>query len=303
PGLVASPPATGVAAPTVTSPLPGVSPASAAATPRPPGVSPTPACPPAATGPLTSAARSGGSGDRAGSSFPGGSSDTCTARSLHVVGVSAADSSPSPSLALSHHPSAPALAQCVPPSFASPAPISQQHPFSYPQPLFAPTTLLVGDSIIRRCRFFNATTHCFPGATVPTLLDKLPGLLQTAPPTITRIIIHIGTNDTSHSQSELTKLDFLDLFTFLVSCGKSVFISSPLPTLGHGAERFSRILALTNWLKHSSLCYNFGFIDNFNLFWDRCSFYQRDGLHINHLGTKFLTANIIYAVQSYKLYD
>eukprot|EP00064_Thunnus_orientalis_P001418 superscaffoldBa00000096_g1421 len=39
---------------------------------------------------------------------------------------------------------------------------------SSPHPLFSPATLIVGD---------NAATHCFPGATVPDILNKLSGLL------------------------------------------------------------------------------------------------------------------------------
>ncbi|KAK7898711.1 hypothetical protein WMY93_019564 [Mugilogobius chulae] len=34
-----------------------------------------------------------------------------------------------------------------------------------PRPLFAPVTAIIGDSIIRKIRFFNAKTCCFPGAT------------------------------------------------------------------------------------------------------------------------------------------
>ncbi|XP_065809456.1 uncharacterized protein [Labrus bergylta] len=37
-----------------------------------------------------------------------------------------------------------------------------------PCPLFPPTTLIIGDSITRNVRFFNATTPCLPGATVPS---------------------------------------------------------------------------------------------------------------------------------------
>lgn len=157
----------------------------------------------------------------------------------------------------------------------------------------------MGDSIVKHCKFFNTSPHCFPGATVHTLLNKLPGLLQSAPLTITRVIIHVGTKDTTRGQSEITKLDFKDRFKCLSSCGKSVFISGALPTLARGAERFSRITALHTWLKHTSFQYNFGFIDHFNLFWSCSSFYQRDGLHINPLGNRFLTANIIYAVQTH----
>lgn len=41
-----------------------------------------------------------------------------------------------------------------------------------PRPLFSPTTLIVGDSIIRNVRFFSATTRRFPGATVAVIMEK-----------------------------------------------------------------------------------------------------------------------------------
>uniref|UniRef100_A0AAQ5YMU8 SGNH hydrolase-type esterase domain-containing protein n=1 Tax=Amphiprion ocellaris TaxID=80972 RepID=A0AAQ5YMU8_AMPOC len=99
------------------------------------------------------------------------------------------------------------------------------------------------------------TTRCFPGATAAGLLDKLPELLQSIPSSVCRVIIHIGTNDTTRRQSELMKQDFMDLFRLMESCGKSVFISGPIPTLSHGAERFSRLLSLSTWLQHT--CTNF----------------------------------------------
>lgn len=55
----------------------------------------------------------------------------------------------------------------------------QSSPF---RPVFPPTALLVEDSIIRHIRFPNTVTHCFPGDTVPVLLDKLSGLLHCLPP-------------------------------------------------------------------------------------------------------------------------
>uniref|UniRef100_A0A8C6SPY5 SGNH hydrolase-type esterase domain-containing protein n=1 Tax=Neogobius melanostomus TaxID=47308 RepID=A0A8C6SPY5_9GOBI len=157
-------------------------------------------------------------------------------------------------------------------------------------------------SIIRYCRFLNSKTHCLPGATVRKLLDKLPDILQAAPATITTIIIHVGTNDTSLHQSEITKIEFRLLFDFLSRCGKTVLISGPLPALGRGDVRFSRIQALHSWLKYFSSTYNYGYIDNFTLFWFRSSCYNSDGLHINPLGNRILTANIVYAIHSHKMY-
>lgn len=117
-----------------------------------------------------------------------------------------------------------------------------------PRPLFSPTILIIGDSITRNVRFFNSVTHCFPGATVPVIQQKLQGLLPSLPSSIKRVIIHVGTNDTALQQS-LTKSDFNHLFNFLKHCGKSVFISGPIPTVGRGAGRFSRFLSLHAWLQ------------------------------------------------------
>uniref|UniRef100_A0AAQ5ZE09 SGNH hydrolase-type esterase domain-containing protein n=1 Tax=Amphiprion ocellaris TaxID=80972 RepID=A0AAQ5ZE09_AMPOC len=162
----------------------------------------------------------------------------------------------------------------------------------------SPTTLIIGDSIVRNIRFFNATTRCFPGATVAVILDKLPELLQSIQSSVCRVIIHIGTNDTTRRQSELMKQDFMDLFRLMESCGKSVFISGPIPTLSHGAERFSRLLSLSTWLQHTCTAHKLNFIDNFNLFWNRPGFYRQDGLHPSTLGSSVLTANIHHTVQS-----
>uniref|UniRef100_A0A3P9MAF5 SGNH hydrolase-type esterase domain-containing protein n=1 Tax=Oryzias latipes TaxID=8090 RepID=A0A3P9MAF5_ORYLA len=85
------------------------------------------------------------------------------------------------------------------------------------RPLFAPTTLIVGDSIIRHVRFFN------------------------------------------------------DLI---------------------------RLLGMSTWLQAACLTQKCCFIDNFNLFWNRTSFYCLDGTHPNRMGSSILSANIRYAVQT-----
>uniref|UniRef100_A0A3P9IFD8 SGNH hydrolase-type esterase domain-containing protein n=1 Tax=Oryzias latipes TaxID=8090 RepID=A0A3P9IFD8_ORYLA len=169
-----------------------------------------------------------------------------------------------------------------------------------PRPLFTPTALIIGDSITRNIRYINAVTRCFPGATVMDILQKLPDLLLSLPSTIIRIIVHVGTNDTTLQQSEVTKRNFLDLFHFLKNTGKTVFISGPIPTISRGSTRFSRILSLNTWLQSASRKFSFGFIDNFNLFWNCPSFYRPDGLHPSSLGTNILTANIQHTVHCFK---
>ena len=45
-----------------------------------------------------------------------------------------------------------------------------------PRPLSPPTSVIMGDSIIRQVRLSNAVTHCLPGSTVAVILNKLPEL-------------------------------------------------------------------------------------------------------------------------------
>ncbi|XP_068567592.1 uncharacterized protein [Cebidichthys violaceus] len=166
-------------------------------------------------------------------------------------------------------------------------------------PLFPPATLIAGDSVVRGIRFFNADTCCFPGSTVPDILANLQSLLPTLPSSVNRLIVHVGTNDTARQHSELTKKDFNDLLEFLKKSGKEVFLSGPIPTLSRGSVRFSRIRSLNIWLQSACRAHNIGFIDSFNLFWNRPSLYARDGLHPNKAGAKVLKANIQYTVHSY----
>ncbi len=167
-----------------------------------------------------------------------------------------------------------------------------------PRPLFPPTTAIIGDSIIRHVRFFNAVTRCFPGSTAPTLLQKLPELLDSLPSTVNKLIIHLGFNDSSLRQSEVMKEHFNELFKFLAGCGKSVFISGPLPSFARGSQRFSRLLSLSTWLKSACMRSGFNFIDNFNLFWNHSLFYRADGIHPSKLGSRALTDNICHAVHT-----
>lgn len=164
------------------------------------------------------------------------------------------------------------------------------------RPLFPPTTLIIGDSITRNIRFFNATTCCLPGATVLEILGKLPGLLRSLPSSVTRLVVHVGTNDLARGASELTKRAFISILDFLHTCGKSVFISGPIPTFGHGDAHFSRLLMLNTWLKPACYARGFNFMDNFNLFWNRPSFFKSDGIHPNTTGGRMLAANIQYSV-------
>ena len=165
---------------------------------------------------------------------------------------------------------------------------------SQPTPLFPPTTLIIGDSITRHLRFVNVITRCLPGALVTDVLVKLLEMLPSLPSSITRIIVHVGSNDSARCKSEPMKNVFNTLISFLKQCGKTVFISGPIPILGHGDERFSRLLSLNTWLRATCWGNNVGFIDNFDAFWNRESLYSWDGLHLSAKDSCVLAANCRY---------
>ncbi|CAI5691694.1 unnamed protein product [Oreochromis niloticus] len=108
-----------------------------------------------------------------------------------------------------------------------------------------------------------------------------------------RLIIHIGTNDIPKQQSELLKLDFLQLFSLLGQLQVSAFISAPTPTCGRGIGRFSRLLSLNTWLSSACVSHGVGFINNFDAFWERRHLFGADGLHLNAWGRRLLSANLV----------
>ncbi|CAJ1074280.1 unnamed protein product [Xyrichtys novacula] len=90
------------------------------------------------------------------------------------------------------------------------------------------TTLVIGDSIIQNVRLRGAFTLFFPGATVADITAKIPSALNSHPQ-VNRVVIHVGTNDTSRQQSKLLKHDFTQLFNELSRPQLRVFISGPTP--------------------------------------------------------------------------
>ena len=70
-----------------------------------------------------------------------------------------------------------------------------------PRLLFSPSTLIIGDSIIRHVRFVNVITHCIPGAVATVVQAKLQDILSSLPSTVNRIIVHVGSKDTDCTMS------------------------------------------------------------------------------------------------------
>ncbi|KAM3620758.1 uncharacterized protein V6R79_001615 [Siganus canaliculatus] len=166
----------------------------------------------------------------------------------------------------------------------------------------APKTLLIGDSIVRNVRMRGAVTMSFPGATVAEVMRKTSDILSSHPQ-LKRIIIHAGTNDIARQQSELLKQDFRDLFNSISQSQVTVFISGPTPTCGRGIGSFSRLLSLNTWLSSACSSHHVGFINNFDLFWERRHLFGPDGLHLNRAGARMLSGNLAYGIQHVFIYD
>uniref|UniRef100_A0A667XT94 SGNH hydrolase-type esterase domain-containing protein n=1 Tax=Myripristis murdjan TaxID=586833 RepID=A0A667XT94_9TELE len=160
----------------------------------------------------------------------------------------------------------------------------------------APTTLIIGDSIVRHVRMRGAFTLSFPGATVMDITGKIPDILSSHPQA-KRIIIHAGANDIARQQSELLKRDFTHLFKSMSQSQVSVFISGPTPTCGRGMGSFSRLLSLNTWLSSACNTHHVGFVDNFDVFWERWHLFGPGGLHLNRSGARMLSASLAYGVQ------
>ncbi|KAK0139521.1 hypothetical protein N1851_023601 [Merluccius polli] len=161
----------------------------------------------------------------------------------------------------------------------------------------APTTLVIGDSIVRHVRMRGAFTMAFPGATVADITGKIPDILSSHPQA-RRIIIHAGANDIARQQSELLKQGFINLFNSVSQSQVTVFISGPTPTCGRGIGSFSRLLSLNTWLSSVCSSHQVGFVNNFDVFWERRHLFGSDGLHLNRAGARMLAANLAYGCSS-----
>lgn len=94
------------------------------------------------------------------------------------------------------------------------------------------TTLVIGDPIVWNVRLRGTLTVSFHGTTVADITEKIVAVLDSQHQ-VNRVVIQLGTNDTSRQQYELLKQDFTKLFKQNSQSRLCVFISSPtLPVAG-----------------------------------------------------------------------
>ncbi|KAG2466567.1 GRM2B protein, partial [Polypterus senegalus] len=115
---------------------------------------------------------------------------------------------------------------------------------------------------------------------------RAPTFYQKHKRVIGSIILHAGVSDIRHRESEVLKADFAALVEDTKERPPSakIFIPGPLPLVRRLHEYYSRLLGLNNWLRGFCENQDIGFIDNWDLFWERQRFFKRDGLHPNRFG-------------------
>jgi hypothetical protein len=94
------------------------------------------------------------------------------------------------------------------------------------------------------------------------------------------VVVHVGSNDIRRASLEHLKMDLKEL---TLALKKQPIISDPVPSLGRGCKRFSRLLVLHIWLKDYCSSAGVTFFDNFDTFWKKEILYRNEGFHPNHL--------------------
>uniref|UniRef100_A0A8C4S2B9 SGNH hydrolase-type esterase domain-containing protein n=1 Tax=Erpetoichthys calabaricus TaxID=27687 RepID=A0A8C4S2B9_ERPCA len=137
-----------------------------------------------------------------------------------------------------------------------------------------------------------STQNRFDPLRVPSL-PSAPGNVIVVGDSIVRNL-NIALNDIRHRQSEILKADFAALIKDMKERTPlaKIFTSGPLPLVRQSNEYYSRLLGLNNWLQGFCKNQDIGFINNWDLFWERLRFFKRDGLHPNSFGARVLSKNI-----------
>ncbi|XP_053540524.1 uncharacterized protein LOC128634260 [Ictalurus punctatus] len=166
-----------------------------------------------------------------------------------------------------------------------------------------PNAVIVWDSIVWNVHVVSSKgkvhTHCFSGARVLDVVAQISGILK-KDERIGAVVLHMGTNDIRLRQTEVRKRDFSSLIKTLRgrSPTAKIIVSGPLPTYRRGAEKFSRLLALNDWLVSWCNEQNLVFVNNWNLFWERPRLFRPDGLHPSSLVAELLSDNISKTLHS-----
>ncbi|XP_031733370.1 uncharacterized protein LOC116399961 [Anarrhichthys ocellatus] len=153
-------------------------------------------------------------------------------------------------------------------------------------------TLVIGSSILRNVKLAKpeATVTCIPGARAGDIESYLKVLAKDNHK-YSKIVIHVGGNDTRLRLSEITKVNVESVCTYAKAMSDSVVFCGPLPNLTND-EMFSRMSSFHRWLSWWCPANNVDFVDNWETFWGKPSLLRRDGIHPTLDGADLISANL-----------
>ena len=132
----------------------------------------------------------------------------------------------------------------------------------------------------------------FSGAKIKDLITHIPDIIRLNQ-SVHSVIVHVGLNDIKarNTQSADLRNDYEALANLIESLNKKCLFSGLLPTLHNHSEIFSRLFSADNWIRNFCVACGYGYIDNFDSFWNIPKLFQ-DKIHLNNKGKKILATNI-----------
>ena len=152
-------------------------------------------------------------------------------------------------------------------------------------------SIIVGDSIIRhQLEEFcgrapkQRKRYCFPGAKIDRITNSIEEIVNKEK-SDSVYIVHVGTNDIKTTNSEELMERYKRLIMTLKAKRSKFIISGILPRIGAEGQFYNKAFSTNDRLKSFCSKENVEFINLWNHFYDQQILFNRDGIHLNPVGS------------------